>query len=382
MTSDRVLATFRDQFGFEATHLAVAPGRVNLIGEHTDYQDGFVFPAAIDRVTYVAAAITDGPTRLVSTSMGQASEFDISTVAPGHVDDWGKYVAAVGWSLRRFGNLPNIVAAVYSNVPAGSGVSSSAALELGFAVLYNEWGGLGRTNVQLAVDSQYAENEFVGNKCGVMDQLASACGKSGHAMFLDTRTLEIDYGPLPSGLTLVLMDTKRPRHADDWKIYRRRRVAGEQVARLVTEGRSNKLRDVSMEDLDFFSDLLIDTAYRRCRHVISENDRCRAFHAALTRGDDVALGPLMRASHEILRDDYEVTCPELDAMAEAAWAAPGVVGARMTGAGFGGACIALVQESMVGTFQDAVLHSYQDVTGVTPELHVCKAEDGARIMFH
>jgi galactokinase len=386
MSSAFVLEQFRAQFGIDATHVSVAPGRVNLIGEHTDYHDGFVFPAAIDRVTYVAAALTDSPTQLYSTSMGAAAAFDVASVQPGELDDWGRYVGAVGWSMRRFGDLPNILAAVDSNVPAGSGVSSSAALELAFGVLYNHLGALDRNVPQLALDAQYAENEFVGNKCGIMDQMASACGRKDQAMFLDTKTLEIVYGPLPADLALVLLDTKCPRRADDWKIYRRRRYAGEYAAQIMgipaSADGASKLRDATLEQLDFYQDVFTDQTFRRARHVISENQRCVDFRVALQAGDLDQIGSLMKASHESLRVDYEVTSPELDAMAAAAWESPGCVGARMTGAGFGGACIALVQADEVEAFRVSCERAYEERTGRTPELHVCKAEDGARLLFH
>jgi galactokinase len=386
MSPDLALERFRARFGFDATLLAVAPGRVNLIGEHTDYHDGFVFPAAIDRVTYVAAAVTDGPTTLISTSMGEAEPFDIESVSPGDVQDWGRYVAAVGWSERRFGRVPNLVASVDSNVPAGSGVSSSAALELAFGVLYNELAGLNRSLPELALDSQYAENEFVGNKCGIMDQMASACGRADQAMFLDTRSLEIAYGPLPGDLALVLLDTKVPRRADDWRIYRRRRYAGEYAAKVMgipaSKDGTSKLREATLEQLDFYEDVLTEVNYRRARHVISENQRCIDFRLALEAGDLESIGRLMRASHESLRDDYEVTSPELDAMAEAAWASPGCVGARMTGAGFGGACIALVSTGDLSDFQSQCAQVYLKLTGIEPEIHICRAENGACILFH
>jgi galactokinase len=385
MSPDFVLDRFRAHFGFDATHLSVAPGRVNLIGEHTDYHDGFVFPAAIDRVTYVAAAVTDGPTTLISTSMGEAAAFDVNSVSPGEVSDWGRYVAAVGWSARRFGTMPNLCAAVDSNVPSGSGVSSSAALELAFGVLYNAIGGLGRSLPQLALDSQFAENEFVGNKCGIMDQMASACGQRGQAMFLDTRSLEIAYGPLPEDLSLVLLDTKTPRRADDWKIYRRRRYAGEYAAKVMgipaSGDGASKLREASMEQLDFYSDVLTEVNYRRAKHVITENQRCIDFKSALEHGDQDSVGKLMHASHVSLREDYEVTSPELDAMASAAWGSPGCVGARMTGAGFGGACVALVHTNQLPDFANACSSAYEKATGRTPEILVCQAEDGARILF-
>lgn len=365
---------FRARFGGDPTHATRAPGRINLIGEHTDYQGGYVFPLAIDREIHVVARVVDGPTRLVSDLLGDGEPFDAATVEPGGVTGWAGYVAAMAWALRGDGAIPNVEAAVVSTVPMGSGVSSSAALELAFGVLYRELAGLDLDAKTLALRGQYAENEFIGNKCGIMDQTASARGVAGRAIFLDTKTLEITPAPLPEGTVVALLDTKTPRAADDWRHYNARRAACERAAKALGVA---ELRDATPADVEAKAWMLGPETARRAKHVTGENLRCLAFRDALAAGDHGLVGTLMRASHESLRDDYEVSCPELDAMAEAAWLAPGCLGARMTGAGFGGACVALVRGEEIDAFREATLKEFARRTGKEGQILVCRAVDGA-----
>lgn len=368
-----IVDAFRARFGEAPEIVAMAPGRINLIGEHTDYNDGYVFPAAIDRGLYVAASRTDGATELDSVQVGRAAPFDASRVAPGGLDDWGAYAAGMAWVLRDRGEISNIRALVHSEVPIGAGISSSAAIELAFGLVFARLAGIDVENKELALLGQRAENEFVGMKCGIMDQMASAMGRDGCAMFLDTRSLDILYAPIPPGLSIVLCDTNTPRALTD-SAYNERRSQCETAARILGVA---ALRDADALMLEERRDEMPEVTYRRARHVVTENARCELFLEALRSHDRERLGELMRASHESLRDDYEVSSPELDAMADAAAPAPGCVGARMTGAGFGGACVALVDRQHVERFCDEVNTAYSRASGRAGDLSVCRAVQGA-----
>jgi galactokinase len=377
MPEQTVREAFIERFGTEPELIAVAPGRINLIGEHTDYNDGFVFPVAIDRQVWIAASLSDRASDVMSVELGEGSRFNAADVLPG-VEGWAAYPAGMAWALAQEGyeDLPNIRAVAHGSVPIGSGISSSAAIELAFGVAWNDLAGLGLDNEELAKIGQVCENRYVGVNSGIMDQMASAMGREGKAMFLDTRSLEIEYASLPPGLTIVLLDTGKPRALTD-SAYNERRTQCEHAARLLGV---DALRDASLEHLEATSDRMPDVIYRRARHVISENDRCRDFVAALEEGDRTSVGDLMRASHESLRYDYEVSSPELDAMAECAWDSPGVVGARMTGAGFGGACVALVDSESLEDFIQKVSFDYATRTGLEGQFLTCKAVNGARVL--
>lgn len=366
---------FTQRFGHVPTHVASAPGRVNLIGEHTDYNGGFVFPAAIDLRLTVLARVTDGPSQIASLDYDGVTEFTTDLLLPGSVTGWARYAAGVAWAIGRldFPRLPNVQALVMSDIPIGSGVSSSAALEMAFATLWNELGGLGLTHPEMAAISREAENHYAGVTCGIMDQMASAMGRADHAFFLDTHTLELQYAPVPHDLRIVLCDTTASR-ALAASAYNER--VQECAAACQATG-VDSLRNATLADLDRAGAQLSPTVYQRARHVLTENDRCRAFASALQAGRLDEVGDLMRASHASLRVDYEVTSDALDAMADAANAAPGVIGARMTGAGFGGACVALVQADRIEEFIAATQPRYQTVTGLQGRFTVCRAAPGA-----
>lgn len=371
-----IVDAFQASFGQPPEVVAMAPGRINLIGEHTDYNDGFVFPAAIDRGLHVAASRTEGATELDSIQVGPADPFDARRVAPGAQNDWGVYAAGMAWVLRDRGDIPNVRALVHSEVPIGAGISSSAAIELAFGLVFANLAGIALENKELALLGQRAENEFVGMKCGIMDQMASAMGREGCALFLDTRSLDILYAPIPPDLAIVLCDTMTPRALTD-SAYNERRSQCEAAAKALD---APALRDADILRLEERRADMPEVVYRRARHVITENARCELFLEALRFHDRERLGDLMRASHESLRDDYEVSSPELDQMADACAAAPGYVGARMTGAGFGGACVALVEADRVDEFRDRANRAYQEASNRTGELTVCRAVQGAHLI--
>lgn len=372
-----IRSLFTAHYGVEPDLVALAPGRVNLIGEHTDYNDGFVFPAAIDRGLYLAAKVVDGPSQLASGQIAGGESFDTASVHPGVLQSWSKYPAGMAWALREKGlSVPNVMAYVDSDIPVGSGVSSSAAIEMAFGVAWNAFGDYGIPNKQLALLGQRCENQFVGVNSGIMDQMASAMGKDGQAMFLDTRSLDILYAPVPDGLSVVLCDTKKPRALTD-SAYNERRSQCEEASAILGV---SKLRDATVEGLEAAKTKMSDVVYRRAKHVITENDRCLRFKDALDAGDLAEAGRLVRASHESLRDDYEVSCPELDVMADAAAVAPGCLGARMMGAGFGGACIALVWTEQVEDFREVTLRQYDKVTKLGGEAMACRIVEGAHVV--
>src|SRR5437588_1953415 len=367
---------FRQNFGTEPQICGVAPGRVNLIGEHTDYNEGFVFPAAIDREVWICARATEGKSQLFSAELGPAPEFDARSVSPGDVQEWGAYGAGIAWALRKRTNQPppNIQVVVHGEVPIGSGISSSAAIELAFAVVWNKLANYQLPNKELAKISQECENKFVGVNSGIMDQMASAMGKAGNALFLDTRSLDIEYASIPNELTIVLCDTGKPRALTD-SAYNERRSQCEQAAKAMGV---RALRDATLDMLDQHKNALSEVIYKRAKHVITEDQRCLDFVKALDERRNKEIGELMRASHVSLKDDYEVSSPELDAMAEAAWAAEGCVGARMTGAGFGGACVALVRRESVPDFIADTAMGYKKACNLGGKFLACLAVDGAR----
>lgn len=375
MNLDHVSSLFRARFGSDPQVVSVAPGRINLIGEHTDYNDGFVFPVAIDRQTWLAASQFDGLTNLESAERGVANPFDSNAIQPGQIEGWATYPAGMAWALQSKKRLSNLKGYVTSNLPMGSGVSSSAALEMAFGVVWNELDSLGLENNEIAQFGKKCENGFVGVQSGIMDQMASAMGKSGMAMFLDTRSLEIEYAPIPAHLAIVLLDTKKSRGLVG-SHYNERRQQCESAAAAIGV---SKLRDATLADLNRAKPKMSEVVYRRGLHIITENSRCIQFKEALKVEDLKTVGALMQEGHLSLRDDFEISCRELDLMVESAWDAPGCVAARMTGGGFGGACVALVDKNLLQEFQTYVLPRYQTNSGLQGEAIACEVVQGAHL---
>ena len=377
MSAELALELHQKYFGMKPKSLTFAPGRINLIGEHTDYNGGFVMPAAIDKGIWVTGRIIDGETRMISSVAGTSKPFYAESSEPGTAGGWAKYPAGMAWALReRFGPMPNIESTVFSTLPTSSGVSSSAAIEMAFGMLWKSLVGFEISPVELALLGQKCENQFVGVNCGIMDQMASACGKANHAVFIDTRSLEFEYASVSDQYAVMLLDTKKPR-ALTASAYNERRSQCEIAASAMGV---ELLRDADLTMLAASKPSLEEVVYRRARHVITENNRCQEFRKVLSKNDRNGIFALMKGSHDSLRDDYEVSCSELDAMAESAWVSPGVVGARMTGAGFGGACVALVERSSVSEFSSVCLTGYEEKTGKQGEALVCSIEDGARVL--
>lgn len=357
-----------------------APGRVNLIGEHTDYNDGFVMPAALDFSTWVTISPRDDrKVTVFSESFAEQVEFDLdasSAAASGH---WSDYVKGVAVILEQAGHLlRGATLSIRSEVPIGSGLSSSAAIEVATARALLENSDLSLDQVEVAKICQRAENEFVGMRCGIMDQFISCCGEKGKALLLDCRSLSYELLPLPEEARLVICNTM-VRHALATGEYNARRAECEAGVRYFARIRPDvrALRDVSESDLDRDGGDLPEVIRRRCRHVITENARVLAAGASLESGDLNRFGQLMNESHQSLRDDYEVSCTELDLMVELARPLSGVYGARMTGGGFGGCTINLVKADNVPEFRRVVALGYEQTTGLTPEIYVCNAAAGA-----
>jgi len=356
-----------------------APGRVNLIGEHTDYNDGFVFPAAIDLFAWIAIGPrADRQLNLYSANFSEAAEFNLNSMPRGPSREWSSYVSGVATVLEREEyRLKGANLLIRGEVPIGAGVSSSAALEVssGFALLANS--ELAMEGRKLALACQKAENEYVGTLCGIMDQLASACSVKGHALLIDCRSLEFNAIALPEGIRLVICNSMVKRELAA-SAYNTRRAECEEGVRIIATRYPavRALRDVTEDQLQSCERLLPPVIYKRCRHVVSEDDRVLKAAQALKQNRLGAVGRLMAESHRSLRDDYEVSCAELDLLVELANQAEGVRGARMTGAGFGGCTINLVDAEAVKEFLLHVSSGYERRTGIRPDMYVCNAADG------
>ncbi|MGI6209057.1 MAG: galactokinase [Anaerolineae bacterium] len=377
---ERAVSSFVEAFGRRPEIIVRAPGRVNLIGEHTDYNDGFVLPVAIDRAVYIAASPrTDRRVTLVAEDFGERVEFSLDLIEHDPAHSWSNYPRGVAWVLEGRGiRLVGMDAVILGDVPIGAGLSSSAALEVATAKAFQALSGFEMDGPEMALAAQEAENRFVGMKCGIMDQFISVLGRRDHALLIDCRSLEHRLVPMPTGYGLVVANTMKRRGLVDSE-YNLRRAQCEEGVRLLQERLPGirALRDVTPDQLEANRDLLPEVVYRRCRHVVEENERVLNAVTALGNGDAATFGRLMLQSHASLRDDYEVSSPELDFMVEAALDIGGAVGARMTGAGFGGCTVNLVRQGALETFSAELGRRYQEWAGVTPEIYVFRAEAGA-----
>lgn len=376
---DAALETFRLVFGGAPEFLSKAPGRINLIGEHTDYQDGFCLPGAIDaHVRVLARRTRDDRCRIVSMEFpGEVSFATSGSVVEG--PRWGLYAAGTAWALRDTIGSPvtGVDAVVASTLPPGSGLSSSAAIETAFARLWDTVDDLQLDKSTLARVGQTAEHEAVGNKCGIMDQTASVFGIAGHLLLLDTADPEsVSPVPVPEDVELVVCDTGVKHELVDSE-YNMRRQQVEEAARLLGV---RALRWVDVARLDECRDLLGTLLHRRARHVVTECARVLSAVEELQVGNVEGVGRLMDQSHASLRDDYEVSCIELDAMAKAARSSPGCLGARQMGGGFGGSCIALLRVGNRDAFCSSVTGLYEATTGRKATVTAVRLADGARCL--
>jgi galactokinase len=383
----RALAAFEHTYGAPATRLVRAPGRVNLIGEHTDYNDGFVLPLALERAAWIALTPRDdGVVRLAATDLYQHGVFDVAAArrrdARGDPRDpqggWLEYPRGVAWALQADGHeLRGFDGALASDVPRGAGLSSSAAVELAVAAAFAAAAGEAWTPAwdpeAIARAMQRVENLWVGVQSGIMDQLIGAAGRPGHALLIDCRDLSRRPVPLPSDVAVVVLDTSTRRSLVG-SAYDDRRAACERVADALGV---RALRDVDMVTLEAAAPRLDPVDFRRARHVVSENARTLEAADALAQGDVERLGTLLDASHVSLRDDYDVSSAALNAMQVAARAAPGCLGARMTGAGFGGCAVALVRAEHVSSFVDVASAVFHAATGLQATAYPSRAAAGA-----
>jgi galactokinase len=377
---------FQDLYGVESQppRLFRAPGRVNLIGEHTDYNEGFVLPMAIDRETCVAALPReDRRVRIYSLNVDERAEFDLDAPGARERGIWLDYVEGVAHALERRGvRLRGADLAISSDVPVGAGLSSSAALEVSAGLALASLAGVEIDRVELALAGQEAEHTYVGAKVGIMDQFIAALGRAGHALLIDCRTLETKAIPVDTSETVIAICDSRVKHELSASEYNTRRAECEQGVELLRRMGLHgirALRDVSEADLQEYGGALPEVIGRRCRHVVTENARTLAAADALTNGRLAAMGQLMLASHDSLSRDYEVSCRELDLLVSIAMSVSegATLGARMTGGGFGGCTVNLVRRDALAAFSETITREYAAATGQTPNIYVSAAGDGA-----
>lgn len=380
MNSSELARRFEARFG-SVPRIFRAPGRVNLIGEHTDYNEGFVMPAAVEFSTFVAVAPRRDRKLLIQSDEFPGNlEFDVDRLPTQRTNSWCDYVLGVAGALRQHGtSLQGANLLVHGNVPVGAGLSSSAAVEVASALALMSLDNEKLLLPEVAKLCRQAENEFVGARVGIMDQFVSCMGKRGHALLLDCRSLEFQFAPIPPGIELVVCNTM-VKHDLATGAYNQRREECEQGVRYFAQVDTSvhALRDVSPQLLEQVGSELSATIRKRCTHVIRENQRTLEAARSLANGDLARVGELMRESHESLRDLYEVSCRELDAMVDAAQGLPGFMGGRMTGGGFGGCTVNLVREEKATEFAAQIGERYQKVTGIIPQIYPCHADNGAQ----
>ena len=382
-----LLAAFSRQFGDDggAPRLFFAPGRVNLIGEHTDYNGGHVFPCALTLGTYCAARLRDDRAlRMISLNFPDAGvvETDLDRRAPLPGGCWANYPLGVVRAFAQAGHaLPRgLDLAFFGDIPAGSGLSSSAAIEVLTGTALRALFGFPVSGTDVALLGQRAENDFIGLSCGIMDQFASAMGRRDHAIFLDTATLDYAYAPLRLDGAHILIVNSMVKHALAGSAYNDRRSECERALAALRGIRPElaSLGALTPAEFDALADAIPDEICRkRAKHAVYENARTLAAFDALGRGDLAAFGALMNESHVSLRDDYAVSCPEVDALALLAWSCPGVLGSRITGGGFGGCTVSIVEDAHAEEFKETLLTQYRQKTGLDAQIYTVSAGDGA-----
>lgn len=380
---------YREKFGQTPAHIVRAPGRVNLLGEHVDYNDGFVLPAAIDRATYIAFSPVGAPhSTLWAADFDQQVSFSTGTISTKSqidsfpIPEWGLYPAGVMWSLMEE-TLPafSMNAVFASDVPRGSGLSSSASVEMAFMLAWQTLGGWTLPPMQRALLGQKAENHYVGVNCGIMDQFASACGVENKLLLLDCRSLEWKTIPLPEHVSIVIADTTVRRKLTSGE-YNKRRAACDEAVRLLQQDLPyiESLRDINVEEFNRLAKKLPGEIEKRARHVVEEIERSNQAEALLEAGNVRNFGRLMNECHVSLRDLYEVSCPELNVMVNIAQSIDGCYGARLTGAGFGGCTVNLVARENAVEFSRTLANGYELETGLAPEIYITRASNGAELL--
>ena len=375
MMREKVIQAFQKEFGSDPEFITHSPGRVNIIGEHTDYNDGFVLPMAINYATWFALRPRQDRRVIISAlDKNERLEFDLDNFSKGK-GRWREYITGVAWALKEAGHKLKGWEGVFSgDVPIGAGLSSSAALELALARAFTLVSDLDWNPVQMALICQKAENHWVGINSGIMDQMISACAKENFALMIDCKTLETKQVPLPENTQIVILDTATRRGLVD-SAYNERRAQCEAVA---CHFDVEALREITQDQLEERAGILDLTLYQRAHHVISGNQRVLDAVKALKKGDAEKLGLLMNESHVSMRDNFEISREEMDQMVSIAQAQPGCYGARMTGGGFGGCAVALVAEEQVEKFQEAVVRAYKEITGLNAKVYLTLAADGTR----
>ncbi|MBG2836268.1 MULTISPECIES: galactokinase [Proteus] len=375
---NNVTHSFSSIFGYAPTHFIQAPGRVNIIGEHTDYNDGFVLPCAINYQMVVAAAKReDNIIRVIAVDyQNEVDEFNLDNsieFLPNKM--WANYVRGVIHFLQKDNySFHGMDIAISGNVPQGAGLSSSAALEVAIGQTLKTLYQLPISQKEIALNGQKAENQFVGCNCGIMDQLISACGEENHALLIDCRSLETSAVTMPENMVVMIINTNKKRGLVDSE-YNTRRQQCEEAAHILNV---TALRDATLEDLLAKKALMSEVVYRRARHVITENSRTLDAAEALRRGDLTTLSQLMMQSHHSMRDDFEITVKEVDSLVEIVKSVIGDRGGvRMTGGGFGGCVVALVTPDLVNKVVDSVKAQYEAKTGLKETIYVCSASQGA-----
>ena len=379
---EQTIGLFQERFRSPPTHISSAPGRVNLIGEHTDYNEGYVLPLAVDRYTAVAAAArSDRVLRAFSQNLQSSFRAPVDDLLPRQRPAWSNYVKGIAILLQRSGaELSGTNLCIKGTIPRGAGLSSSAALEVATAHVLRALNNLKQSTMDLVHLCQRAEHEFAGVLCGIMDQYVTTLARSGTALLLDCRTLEAEHIPFPAGVRILIIDTGVRRKLSSSEYNTRREECSAAVRELQTilpDVRA--LRDLTLEDLSRHGELLPQTLQKRARHVVSENRRVIRATRALRDGDLKELGKLLYESHMSLRHQYEVSCDELDALVDICAECDGVVGARMTGAGFGGCVLCLVQQNAVSEVTSRVELEYPARTGAVATPYLCSVEEGVRV---